>query len=164
MKLEGSCHCGAVHFSVATRHPSPYMRCYCSICRKCGGGGGFLINMLADANTLTVQGRQHVKIYRAVVERDGQRVRSQHERHFCGECGAHLWAAHSKWPDLLHPVAGAIDTELATPPSVVHMMTDSAAPWVAIDVRDGDEQFPRYPAMSLADWHDAHGLTEPEGP
>ncbi|MCL7942209.1 hypothetical protein M8009_18170 [Halomonas sp. ATCH28] len=32
MLLEGSCHCGAVHFRVDSPHP--YQRCYCSICRK----------------------------------------------------------------------------------------------------------------------------------
>ena len=34
MKLEGSCHCGAVRFSVESHEPVPFMRCYCSICRK----------------------------------------------------------------------------------------------------------------------------------
>ena len=39
MLLKGSCHCGAVRFSLNSRTPYPYMRCYCSICRKTGGGG-----------------------------------------------------------------------------------------------------------------------------
>ncbi|WP_284666611.1 hypothetical protein [Myxococcus sp. SDU36] len=34
MKLEGCCHCRGVRFSVETHHPSPFMRCYCSVCRK----------------------------------------------------------------------------------------------------------------------------------
>ena len=38
---EGSCHCGAVKFSLQSHTPYPYMRCYCSICRKTGGGGGY---------------------------------------------------------------------------------------------------------------------------
>ena len=36
MKLEGSCCCGAVKFTVDAYAPAPYMRCYCSICRKSG--------------------------------------------------------------------------------------------------------------------------------
>ena len=36
MLLEGSCHCGAVRFSLQSRTPRPYMVCYCSICRKTG--------------------------------------------------------------------------------------------------------------------------------
>jgi len=38
MQLEGSCHCGAVSFSLTSAHPYPYQRCYCSICRKTQGG------------------------------------------------------------------------------------------------------------------------------
>jgi hypothetical protein len=45
MHLEGSCHCGAVRFSLEAYGPVPYLRCYCSICRKTGGGGGFAINL-----------------------------------------------------------------------------------------------------------------------
>ena len=116
--------------------------------------------MLADAATLEVEGKAHVKVYKATVEREGKQVQSEHERHFCGECGAHLWAQHSKWPALLHPVAGAIDTKLAPPPSVVHIMTESAASWVTIDAADGDETHVAYPQQSLEAWHDAHGLTE----
>lgn len=117
-----------------------------------------MINMLADAATLEVEGQAHVKVYKATVERDGKQVQSEHERHFCGECGAHLWAFSSKWPALLHPVAGAIDTKLATPPSAVHIMTKFAASWVTIP--DSDEVHVAYPQQSLEAWHDAHGLTE----
>ena len=45
MHLEGSCHCGAVRFSVEAPHPYPFNLCYCSICRKTAGAGGFAINL-----------------------------------------------------------------------------------------------------------------------
>jgi hypothetical protein len=48
MKLNGSCHCGAVRFSVQSPHPYPFTPCYCSICRKTAGGGGYAINLGAD--------------------------------------------------------------------------------------------------------------------
>ena len=51
MKLEGSCHCRAVRFSLDPQSPYPDMRCYCSICRKTGGGGGYAINLMGDAAT-----------------------------------------------------------------------------------------------------------------
>lgn len=60
MQLEGSCHCGAVSFSLACAHPYPYQRCYCSICRKTQGGGGFAINLGGDAQSLKEIGRAHV--------------------------------------------------------------------------------------------------------
>ncbi len=57
MQLEGSCHCGAVSFTLDSAHPYPYQRCYCSICRKTQGGGGFAINLGGDAQSLKVRGR-----------------------------------------------------------------------------------------------------------
>ena len=65
MRLEGSCRCGAVHFSVESRSPYPYQLCYCSICRKTAGGGGYAINLGADARPLVVDGREALVVYRA---------------------------------------------------------------------------------------------------
>ena len=45
MHLEGSCHCGAVTFSVEAHSPVPFMHCHCSICRKTAGSGGYAINL-----------------------------------------------------------------------------------------------------------------------
>ena len=46
MKLNGSCHCGTVKFEVESRTPQPFMHCYCTICRKTQGGGGYTINIM----------------------------------------------------------------------------------------------------------------------
>lgn len=159
MLLEGSCHCQAVKFRCESRHPVPYQRCYCSICRKTGGGGGYLVNIEANASTLEVEGEGHVGTYRAMVEREGRRVQSRHERKFCRECGSHLWAFNSRWPDLLHPVAGAIDSELPAPPEHVHMMVGSKASWAPVEGKAGDARYDAYPEKSLADWHDERRLT-----
>ena len=64
MRLEASCHCGAVRFSVNSRTPRPYMHCYCSICRKTAGGGGYAINIMGEAGTLKVEGAEHLSVYR----------------------------------------------------------------------------------------------------
>ncbi|MEZ5742099.1 MAG: GFA family protein, partial [Burkholderiaceae bacterium] len=68
MLLEGSCHCRRVHFSLTSTHPVPFNRCYCSICRKTAGGGGYAINLGGEADTLQVTGREHVTVYRAMIE------------------------------------------------------------------------------------------------
>ena len=65
MLLKGSCHCGAVKFSLQSRTPYPYMRCYCSICRKTAGGGGYAINIMGEAKSFKVKGNENVSIYRA---------------------------------------------------------------------------------------------------
>ena len=90
MLLEGSCHCRSVRFTVVSHTPYPYMRCYCSICRKTAGGGGYAINIMGDASTLSVKGAKHMTIYRAwIAAEDGKRRRrSEGRRHFCAVCGA----------------------------------------------------------------------------
>src|SRR3546814_14677529 len=64
-KLDGSCRCGAVRFSARSHTPVPYQLCYCSICRKQQGGGGYAINLGADAKSLTIGGDEHLGLYRA---------------------------------------------------------------------------------------------------
>jgi len=159
MQLEGSCHCGHVRFSCESHEPWPYQRCYCSICRKTGGGG-YMINLGANHQSLEVQGEEHLKVYRAQVERGGALVESAHQRFFCGECGSHLWAWNERWPDLMHPVASAIDTPLPKPSANVHVMLGSKAPWVEVEGKEGDARFDAYPELSLADWHAQHGYED----
>ena len=156
MLLKASCHCQAVRFSVESREPVPFMRCYCSICRKTAGTGGFAINLGADNATLKVQGREHVSVYRAKL-RNGRR--SQGQRHFCKVCGSPLWLWDPRWPELVHPHAGAIDTPLPVPPKVAHIMLGSKPDWVEAHVKPGDEPFDAYPQESLAEWHRRHGVS-----
>lgn len=156
MKLEGSCHCGAVRYSVETHHPQPSTRCYCSICRKAGGGGGYGINLGAESKTLAVDGQDNVRVYRAKRIVDGVESLSSHERHFCSLCGCHLWAFNSTWPDHLHPVASSVDSPLPSPVSHRHMMVGSKASWVEVEGAEGEPQFDGYPDRSLAKWHEEH--------
>ncbi len=155
MRLEGSCHCGSVRFSVEAHEPVPFMRCYCAICRKTAGTGGFAVNLGADRATLEVEGMAQVSVYRATMD-NGQP--SSGHRHFCKRCGTALWLWDPNWPGLVHPHAGAIDTPLPPPPSVTHMMLGSKPEWVEAHVKPGDLSFEAYPQESLADWHRRHGL------
>lgn len=61
MRLKGSCHCQAVKFSLKSKNVYPYQLCYCSICRKTQGGGGFSINISGEASTLVVSGKKILK-------------------------------------------------------------------------------------------------------
>lgn len=156
MHLEGSCHCGAVRFQVEAPAPYPFNLCYCSICRKTAGGGGFAINLGGRADTLTVHGAEHVNTYHARLGSG----RSPAERRFCRHCGSGLWLYDPRWPDLVHPFASAIDTELPQPPSRTHMMLGSKAGWVPVQPGSEDRCFDEYPDESLADWHQRHGLED----
>lgn len=159
MKLSGSCHCRAVRFTVESSSPYPYLRCYCSICRKTAGGGGYAINLGADRRTLQIEGAGNLSVYRARLD-DGSR--SSGERNFCRHCGSALWLYDPGWPDLVHPHASAIDTPLPVPPDRVHIMLGSKAAWVEPEVRAGDSSFEGYPDESLAQWHQRHSLSTSE--
>ena len=154
MELEGSCHCGAVHFRVDSTTPVPYQRCYCAICRKTQGGGGYAINIGADASTLKVRGQDDISIYHAKMKSGHERAHtSTAERHFCRRCGSALWLFSPEWPELIHPFASAIDTPLPAASQHTHMMLASKAPWVEIAGGPRDKHFDQYPEESLEVWH-----------
>lgn len=158
MKLEGSCRCGAVSFTIESHTPHPYQRCYCRICRKTAGGGGYAINIMGDAATLDVRGEDDIAIYRAEIERDGVCKTSSGRRHFCAKCAAALWMSSPDWPDLAHPFASAIDTDLPVPPENTHLMLKYKASWVVPQVGENDQCFEIYPEDSIEFWHKSHDL------
>ncbi len=165
-RLKGSCHCGAVRFAVFSPAAVPYMRCYCSICRKTAGGGGYAINLSGDAASLEVEGEENLTVYQARGTGRDPEARSPARRHFCKHCGSALYVFDPRWPDLLHPFASAIDSPLPEAPESVFIMLESKPVWVKLPPDAGAGNcFDAYPDASLADWHRARGLydeTEPE--
>lgn len=162
MLLEGSCRCGAVRFRVESRTPYPYMRCYCAICRKTDGGGGYAINIMGDASTLTVEGENDIATWQAPLSEteEGGTGLSPARRRFCRICGSALWLDDPRWAENVYPFASAIDTPLPVPPEHVHIMLDFAPPWVEVPRGAGEVHFARYPEESILDWHKRHGLYE----
>ena len=153
--LKGSCRCGAVRFEVESHTPAPFMLCYCSICRKQQGGGGFAINLGANAKALKITGKRHLGLYRAEIHDDEHPhgETSSGERRFCRKCGSALWLYDPGWPELVHPFASAINSELPKPRERVHIMLKYKASWVELDIRKGDGKFDLYPKESIANWH-----------
>jgi len=156
MKLEGSCHCQQVKFSLDSEEYYPFARCYCSICRKTAGTGGYAINLGGDFSTLKIKGKENISVYQALITDPKTRETRQSpaQRSFCKHCGTALWAWDPRWPELVHPHAGAIDTPLPVPPQHVHLMLDSRAAWVEPQIEEEDLQFDEYPDESLAAWHE----------
>ena len=161
MRLDGSCHCGAVRFHLQSTAPYPYQRCYCSICRKTQGGGGYAVNLSGEAEMLRVTGGKHISIYHAKMrdQPGGRAHASTAERHFCSHCGSALWLFSPEWPDLVHPFASAIDTPLPVPPEHTHILLAFKAPWVEVDAKPHDRRCEGYPEESIAEWHERLGLT-----
>ncbi|MCZ6862577.1 MAG: GFA family protein [Alphaproteobacteria bacterium] len=150
MQLEGSCHCGGVRFSLASRTPTPYMRCYCSICRKTAGGGGYAINIMGEAGSLKIEGEENIAVYQAKMP--GGKT-SPAGRSFCKQCGSALWLSDPRWPDGVWPLASAVDTDLPIPPEQVNMMLAHAPAWTGAPDSDGNTNFAEYPELSIEDWH-----------
>ena len=159
MKIAGSCHCGVVRFAVEAHHPYPYLLCYCTICRKVAGGGGYAINLGALTDSLELEGEEHLSVYRLGDPEVGSAAGGIAGRRFCSKCGTHLWNYDPRWPELLHPFASVVDTDLPVPPERTHMMLAFKASWVPLVVGPNDKTFDEYPDESLAMWHERLGLT-----
>ena len=166
--------------SCAFSLPASPQPCYCSICTKTAGAGGFAINLGADWKSMRVEGSENLSIYRAVLARgeDGAATEvsfmcfgfyggkklsgfiqvSLAQRHFCRLCGSHLWLYDERWPEQVHPHASAIDTELPKAPEKTHIMLAYKAPWVVPEIGPNDKQFLEYPRESLAEWHEKRSL------
>lgn len=159
MRLQASCHCRAVRFSVESSSPVPFLHCHCSICRKTAGSGGYAINLGADASTLKLSGERHLGLYHAVMREPGKRSRrSKAGRRFCLRCGSPLWLWDPRWPELIHPHASAIDTPLPKPPEVVEAALAYAPEWVDVPRGRGHRHLREWPEESLEDWHVRHGM------
>ena len=148
----GAAH--AVRFSLDSHSPCPYQRCYCSICRKSAGGGGYAINIMGIAGSLRVDGRRAIRVWHAMI--DGEEGSAA--RHFCRHCGSALWVSDEQWPELVHPFASAIDTRLPKPPATVHLLLRDKADWVEPQIGPHDELYEGYPPLSIEEWHKRHGV------
>lgn len=159
MHLEGSCHCGKVRYSAESNTPVPFSHCHCSICRKLNGGGGYTVNIMAEAKTLKITGEENLSVYRSslndrgVYDEDGLGFS---RRNFCKHCGTMMWNFNSKYPQWIYLFASAVDTPLPTPPEIRHTMVKHKASWSIIP--EDEEQHDQYPQESIEDWHRNRGL------
>jgi hypothetical protein len=156
-KLAGSCQCGKVTFSVESETPVPFMFCFCSICRKTGGGA-FGCNVMGISKTLRVTGRRSLRAYHARIREPRKRtVISEATRWFCAACGTHLYLTDERWPDGVWPYVAAIDTPLPEPEEPISIMTGSKAAWVPRWMLSHGPTYTRFPDVSIAAWHEREG-------
>ncbi|UIJ45660.1 GFA family protein [Sphingomonas cannabina] len=74
MSVTGSCHCGAVNYTLDEPAPTKAMACNCSICRRKGS-----LLHFASADAVTVEGREALTTYT---------FKSHNiQHHFCTTCG-----------------------------------------------------------------------------
>ncbi|KAF9565093.1 hypothetical protein CPC08DRAFT_630448 [Agrocybe pediades] len=153
VELHGSCHCGAVKFSVESSTLVPYQLCLCSICRKVGGAGGS-INLGGISKSLKVEGKENISVYKAVLNRGTPEEKiASSERNFCKKCSAMLWLYDKSWPELIHPFASVIDSpELESPKKMVCIQLQSKPAWVRLPEGEKDV-YDVYGDLSLEEWH-----------
>ncbi|KAK7443989.1 hypothetical protein VKT23_015386 [Stygiomarasmius scandens] len=159
VELHGSCHCGAVRFKLQSSTAVPYQLCLCSICRKVGGTGGS-INLGGHSKTLEIlKGKELISVYKAVMNRDTPDENiANSERNFCSKCSTMLWLYDSRWPELIHPFASAIDSpELQSPETMVCLKLDSKPAYVRLP-EGSKEVYENYGPLSLEQWHKEKGL------
>ena len=160
MQLKGSCHCGSISFQFESLARYPYLYCYCTLCRKTAGGGGYSVNLKGLASSLSIVGKEFLTEY-VVPSEDIEK--SEHagkvaKRYFCQKCSSNLWGNNSAWAQWIFPFASAIDTPLPVPPETVHIMLKYSKDWCRPDAQTPNV-FEGYPNEGLEDWHKRLGLT-----
>jgi hypothetical protein len=156
-KLFGSCQCGKVTFSVESETPVPFMFCFCSICRKTSGSA-FGSNIMGIRDTLVVKGQRSLRAYNARIREPGKPTRiSEGKRWFCAACGTHVYITDERYPKGVWPNVSAVDTPLPRPERPVLMMTAFKPDWVPPWMTTHGTQYPRYPKLSIATWHEREG-------
>ena len=155
--------------------PVPYQLCACSICRKVGGYGGS-VNLGGIAETLKISkgenlikfvvtgaerfsaAYQIIRKYQAIKDRGtSQQSPCSSQRSFCSNCSSMLWLWDESWPELIHPFASAIDTELPAPDEMVCVLGESKPAWIRWP--EGKKSVHQhYGNDSIEGWHKKHGM------
>ncbi|MCR9093953.1 MAG: GFA family protein [bacterium] len=122
-RLEGGCLCGAVRYTIEGPL-GPIGFCHCRTCQKAEGG--------AFATTARLP-RDAVRWQRGEASLRAWESSPGKKRHFCGHCGAKLFAAWDDQDELILRV-GSLDGDPGARP-LVHIWTEESAPWYALVTR-----------------------------
>ena len=159
MKLDGSCHCGKVTFSLESRTPYPYRYCYCKRCLKTHGGIGGVVHIAGDPDTFEVSGEDNLFVYTVRSNPPAPHIPPVELRlHNCTHCGAHLYILSPIWTAWVYPAASAIDSDLPAPPETFHINLSQKPNWVSVPEGPSHVHFDAVPEESIDDWHRRHGV------
>ncbi len=107
-KINGSCLCGNIKYSVSTA-PLFMANCHCKSCKKTSGSMFSAIVGIHEAS-FTLEGST-LSSYASLGD-SGKPI----NRHFCSNCGTLLFAKAEISPDVLYLRAGTIDDEFIFSP------------------------------------------------
>ncbi|MDO6686608.1 MULTISPECIES: GFA family protein [unclassified Agarivorans] len=95
-QYQGSCHCGAVKFSLST-NLDPAVRCNCSLCQR----KGIVMVTAEDDSFRLLQGEQDLTLYKW-----NTKVANHY---FCKHCGIYTFHNPRTAPELTRVNAGCLD-------------------------------------------------------
>lgn len=138
--LIGGCFCGAIRYR-ADAHKTLHYLCHCTHCQHYGGGAHHAAIVVA-AEDLGVEGAP--KVFAATAD-SGRAI----ARHFCEDCGGHLFT--SPWPDATRfsIKAGTLDDRTLFQPTD-QIWEQSRPAWLDIERRAHDQGFPMPVAIGNA--------------
>lgn len=121
-RVEGSCLCGDVRFSV--RLPSLFCaHCHCTMCRRAHGAGYVTWFGVPPAELRFEAGESSLRRYAS----------SEHgTRSFCGRCGSTLFCESTLHPDRIDIVLANMREPIDRKPQL-HCWFDDRADWVEVD-------------------------------
>ena len=124
MKVDGSCHCGAITFE-AEVDPAGSRICHCTDCQTMSGSAFRTVVPVAEADFKILTGEP--KAYIKTAESGNRRIQG-----FCGDCGTALFAtsADGEGPKTYGLRLGSISQRDQLPPKA-QIWTRSAQPWLA---------------------------------
>jgi hypothetical protein len=118
----GQCLCGLVSFKL-TAEPLTSLICWCRDCQHLSANG--MVSMFVPAGSLTVTGT--LSEYTKTAD-SGNLV----SRQFCPNCGTHLFAKLSAWPQLMVVRAGNLDEPSSVQPTM-NIWAASAPSWACLN-------------------------------
>ena len=122
MKIDGSCHCGAITFE-AEVDPAKSILCHCTDCQTMSGSAFRAVVAAPEADFRLLSGEP--KAYIKTAESGARRIQA-----FCGDCGTALYATAADGPKIYGLRHGAIRQRDQLPPKA-QLWTRSAQPWLA---------------------------------
>jgi hypothetical protein len=124
MKIEGSCHCGAVRYE-AQINPDNVILCHCTDCQTMSGAPyRVMVPVLVEKLSIRGEPKRYIKIGSS-----GARIATT----FCGTCGAPIYSCAADDPKFMNLRLGGVTQRAQLPPKRQGFCT-SAVPW-AYDIR-----------------------------
>jgi hypothetical protein len=103
--------------------------------------------------------RHHGREYTATKDRGTPKAQKcSSQRSFCSNCSSMLWLWDHHWPELIHPFASAIDTDLPVPEEMVCVRGDSKPKWVRWPEGKKSVHEGFNGEVSIEGWHREKGL------